>query len=165
MPRMKPDLLARFLQEPFIGVLATLRRDGRPYTVPVWWLWHEDAFWITGTYSRVWCKQLMHDPRASLCIEASAPMPGHVGVDGPAIAHERPDFDIWPVSRLLAEKYVGRGDPSRATAVDAFFTNMQTEPRLLFRLQPEVWRAIDMSVYRGKREDREYQEQVKAEEV
>lgn len=158
MPRMSQDLLERFLEEPFVGVIATLRRDGRPYTVPVWWLWHEDAFWITGTYNRVWCKQLMHDPRASLCIEAGAPMPGHVGVDGTTKAYELPDFDIWPISRLLANKYVGgRGAPERAAALEAFFANMQTEPRLLFRLEPEVWRAIDMSVYRGKRADREFQ--------
>ena len=156
---MSQELLDRFLQEPFVGVIATLRHDGRPYTVPVWWLWHEDAFWITGTYSRVWCKQLQHDPRASLCVESGAPMPGHVGIDGTVAPFELPGFDIWPISRLLAEKYVGRGDPSRADAVDRFFANVQTEPRLLFRLQPEVWRAIDMSVYQGKRADREFQEQ------
>ena len=34
MPRMKPDDVAEFLAQPHIGVLATLRRDGRPYTVP-----------------------------------------------------------------------------------------------------------------------------------
>jgi PPOX class probable F420-dependent enzyme len=158
MPRMAPDLLARFLEQPFVGVIATLRRDGRPYTVPVWWLYDDGAFWITGTYSRVWCRQLFNDPRASLCIEAGAPMPGHVGVDGVVTPHELPDFDIWPVSRRLAEKYVGRGDPANAEAVDRFFANMQTEPRLLFRLEPEVRRAIDMSVYRGKRADRDYQE-------
>jgi PPOX class probable F420-dependent enzyme len=165
MPRMSQELLDQFLQQPFVGVIATLRQDGRPYTVPIWWLWHEDAIWITGTTSRVWCKQLKHDPRASLCIEAGAPMPGHVGIDGAATAHELPDFDIWPISRLLAEKYVGRGDPSRADAVDRFFDNMRTEPRLLFRLQPEVWRAIDMSVYQGKRADREYQSQLQAEAI
>ncbi|MEX2373234.1 MAG: pyridoxamine 5'-phosphate oxidase family protein [Dehalococcoidia bacterium] len=158
MPRMSPELLEQFLEQPHVGVLATLRRDGLPYTVPVWWLWHEDAIWMTGTYSRVWCKQLFRDPRASLCIEAGAPTPGHVGFDGPVTALERPQYDIWPVSRMLAEKYVGRGDPERAAQVDAFFANMQTEPRLLFRLDPQVRRAIDMSVYRGKRADREYQE-------
>ncbi len=52
---------------------------------------------------------------------------------------------------------MGRGDPANADAVDAFFANMQTEPRMLFRLDPEVWRAIDLTVYRGKREDREFQ--------
>ena len=158
MPRMNEADREEFLRQPHVGVLATLRKDGMPYTVPVWWLWDGDAFWLTGTYSRVWCNQLLRDSRASLCIEAMQPVAGHVGVDGPATAHELPTFDIWPTSRLLAEKYVGQGDPSRAAAVDAFFANMQTEPRLLFRLEPQVWRAIDMRVYRGKRADREFQE-------
>lgn len=159
MPRMKADDLAQFLEQPIVGVIATLRRDGMPYTVPVWWLWDEQdqAFWLTGTYSRVWCKQLLHDPRASLCIESGPPMTGHVGVDGACEAFERPGFDIWPISRRLAEKYVGRNDPANAAAVDAFFANMQTEPRLLFKLTPSTTRAIDMRVYRGKRADREYQ--------
>jgi hypothetical protein len=163
VPRMKPDLLDEFLRAPIIGVLATLRRDGRPYTVPVWWLHREGSFWISGTYERVWCKQLSRDPRASLCIEAMPAviggpgLAGHVGIDGRVTRHELPDFDIWPLSRLLVEKYVGLGDPARAPAVDAFMTNMKTEHRLLFELVPEVRRAIDMRVYRGKRADREYQ--------
>ena len=151
MPLMKPDDVTEFLAQPHVGVLATLRRDGRPYTVPVWFLHHEDAFWITGTYDRVWCKQLFGDPRASLCIEASAPAAGHVGVDGTVTALELPDFDIWPISRLLVDKYVP------VAGRDAFFANMRTEHRLLFRLESEVFRAIDMRVYRGKRADREYQ--------
>lgn len=158
MPRMTDDVREQFLHQPHVGVIATLRGDGRPYTVPVWWLWKDGAFWLTGTYSRVWCAHLLRDPRASLCIEASEPLPGHVGADGAATPFELPGFDIWPISRELAEKYVGRGDPSRAPHVDAFFANMQTEPRLLFRLEPEVLRAIDMRVYRGKRADREFQE-------
>src|SRR5690606_7759380 len=144
-----------FLEQPIVGVVATLRADGRPYTVPVWWLWHDDAFWLTGTTSRVWCRQLKHDGRVSLCIEQSQPFPAHVGIDGTATACELPDCDIWPISRALAEKYVGRGDPTNDAAVDAFFANMQTEPRLLFRIEPDVWRGIDLRVYRGKRADRE----------
>lgn len=157
MPRMSPELLEQFLAQPHVGVLATLRRDGRPYTVPIWWLWHEGAIWLTGTTNRVWCKQLRHDPRASLCIEAGAPQPGHVGIDGHVTVLELPEFDIWPISRMLAEKYVGRGDPANGEAVERFYANMRTEPRILMRLDPGVWRAIDMSVYRGKRADREYQ--------
>lgn len=163
MPRMTPDVLEEFLQQPHVGVLATLRRNGMPYTVPVWWLWKDGGIWITGTYSRVWCKQLLQDPRTSLCIEATAPVSGHIEFDGRAEAFELPGFDIWPISRELAEKYVGRGDPANAEAVERFFANMQTEPRLLFRLTPEVTRAIDMRVYRGKRADREYQERKHAE--
>lgn len=159
MPRMSSEYRERFLSEPHVGVLATLRRNGLPYTVPVWWLWDGEAAWLTGTYSRVWCKQLLADPRASLCIEALGESAGHVGIDGTVTIHELPDFDIWPISRQLVDKYVGStpgGDP------DAFFANMRTEPRLLFRLLPEdrpnAVRAIDMRVYRGKRADREFQD-------
>jgi PPOX class probable F420-dependent enzyme len=155
---MKPEYLERFLQQPFIGVLATLRRDGRPYTVPVWWLLRAGTFWISGTYERAWCKQLARDPRASLCIEATGELAGHVGIDGHIVRHELPQFDVWPVSRLLVEKYVGLGDPSRVRAVDDFVANMQTEHRLLFELVPEVRRAIDMRIYRGKRSEREWRE-------
>ena len=151
MPRMKPDDLTEFLAQPHVAVLATLRRDGRPYTVPVWFLHHDDAFWLTGTYDRVWCKQLFADQRASLCIEAGGASAGHVGVDGEVTIHELPEFDIWPISRRLVDKYVG---PEHR---DAFFANMRTEHRLLFALRPDVFRAIDMRVYRGKRADREYQ--------
>ena len=153
MPRMKPTDIVEFLAQPHVGVLATLRRDGRPYTVPVWFLHHDGTFWITGTYDRVWCKQLFADGRASLCVEASAPVAGHVGVDGTVTVHEPPEFDIWPISRQLVDKYVG---PEHR---DAFFANMRTEHRLLFELAPDVFRAIDMRVYRGKRADREYQQE------
>jgi hypothetical protein len=100
----------------------------------------------------VWCKQLLADPRASLCVEAMAPLAGHVGVDGSVVVHELPDFYIWPTSRQLVDKYVA------PEGRDAFFANMQTEHRLLFELVPQVLRAIDMRVYRGKRADREFQE-------
>jgi PPOX class probable F420-dependent enzyme len=152
---MKSDDMETFLAEPHVGVLATLRRDGLPYTVPVWFLWRDDRFWISGTYERVWCRQLEADPRASLCIEAMAPLAGHVGADGHVHQRELPDFDIWPLSRALVDKYVGAS--AGPDAADAFFANMQTEHRLLFELQPQVLRAIDMRVYRGKRADRDYQ--------
>lgn len=159
MARMKPDVLEAFLQKPIVAVISTLRRDGRPYQVPVWFLWHEDALWITGTYPRVWCKHIFHDARVSLCIEATDPIARHVTVDCTATPVEPATADIWPVSRLLAEKYIG----SRGGDVEAFLANMKTEPRLLFRLQPEQWRAIDLTVYTGSRGDLAYQRRGAAE--
>ena len=154
---MSQDDQEDFLAQPHIGVIATLRGDGRPYTVPVWHLWDGTHVWISGTTSRIWCRQLMHEPRVSLCVEALQPVAGHVGIDGTAEVLTTEEFDIWPMSRRLAEKYVGRGDPANDDAVEAFFANMRTEPRLLIRITPEVWRAIDMRVYEGKRADRRHQ--------
>lgn len=157
MPRMNEADIQAFLEEPHVGVISTLRRNGLPYSVPVWWLYDNEYFWLTGTDNRVWCKQLQKDSRCSLCIEALSPLAGFVAIDGHAELLTRNEFDIWPISRQLAEKYVGRNDPANQPAVDKFFDNMRTEPRLLFRITPSVWRAIDMRIYEGKRSDRDFQ--------
>ena len=159
MPRLTGQDLENFLDEPHVGVLATLRQDGLPYTVPVWWLWHEGAFWLTGTSTRVWCRQLIADGRASLCVEALLPLPGHVGCDGPVTYLDPDEFDIWPISSMLVDKYVRRVQGDAAAA--KFLANMKTEPRILFRLDTRdtrnAIRAIDMRIYEGKRADRAHQ--------
>jgi PPOX class probable F420-dependent enzyme len=157
MGRMRGEMLEDFLKQPHIGVIATLRRDGRPYTIPVFWLWKDGGFWLTGTTTRVWCRQLMRDPRCSLCIETMEPFPAHAEVDGRAAPFTLPDFDIWPIHHELAEKYIGRGDPANAQKIEDMLAIWKTEPRLLFRITPEVWRAIELRAYRGKRADQEYQ--------
>ena len=48
VPRMNPADVTEFLLQPHIGVLASLRRDGRPDAFSVWFLHLDDAFWITG---------------------------------------------------------------------------------------------------------------------
>ena len=90
MPRMAPSVLEEFLQQPHVAVLASLRRDGRPFSVPIWRLHGDGVFWLTGTTNRLWCKQLQFDPRCSLCIEALAPVAGHVGIDGVAESYLLP---------------------------------------------------------------------------
>lgn len=178
MPRMETDRFNELLKLPQSGIIATLRRDGSPYTVPIWWLWEPDPslpgfqsgkvtypmgeVWMVGTTNRIWCKQLQKDPRASLCIEfrrseGLTTGGGHIEFDGECDALIPSEFDIWPMCRRLAEKFVGRDDPANKEAVDKFYDNMRTEPRMLFRMRPTTVRAIDMSVYRGKRADREFQ--------
>ena len=155
MARMTSEVLEQFLARPIIAVLATMRRQGRPYQIPVWYLWKDGVFWLTGTTTRVWCKHIFRDPRVSLCIEATDPVARYVAVD---CAAEPVREDIWPISTELARKYIPSLRPD-ATEQDiaAFVANMQTEPRLLFRLTPEHWRAIDLTVYRGSRGDIAYQ--------
>jgi PPOX class probable F420-dependent enzyme len=162
MARMTADVLREFLAKPHVAVVATIRRDGRPYLAPVWFLWErtgppadeypfydEGVFWLTGTYPRRWCKNLVREPRTSLCIEATDPASRYAAVDCSA---ELVEENIWPISEQIARKYVGVR--AGEAAVDAFVANMMTEPRLLFRLTPESWRCIDLTVYRGIPADR-----------
>ena len=97
MPRMKPDDVAEFLAQPHIGVLATLRRDGRPYPVPVWFLHHDEA---------------------------------------------------WPISRQRSTSTSSRSNATRSSPTCVLSTV------LLFRLTADVFRAIDMRIYRERRRPR-----------
>lgn len=160
MARMTPETLAAFLSQPIIAVLATLRRDGRPYLVPVWFLWRDDAFWLTGTTARTWCRHILRDPRVSLCIESTEPVTRYVAVDCLATPV---DDDIWPLTTALARKYLGARPGATEADVEQFVATMRREPRLLFRLTPTApparWRAIDLTVYTGARGDRAWQRQ------
>lgn len=169
MARMKAEVLREVLQRPHVSVLSSIRKDGRPYLAPIWFLWEQTGppaadypfydqgvLWITGTYNRTWCKHLLRDPRASLCIETRGdPVPGYAAVD--CIA-EPVEQDIWPISEALARKYVGSRPGATEASVRQFVANMKTEPRLLFRLTPERWRCIDLTVYAGTRADMAHQQ-------
>ncbi len=173
MARMHADTLARCLATPAIpAVLATTRKDGRGYLVPVWYLWEETGgtsatypfyrhgqFWLIGTYTRRWCKHIFADPRVSLCIQGGG-VPGYIAVDCRAEPVHPTDFDIWPIATQLARRYVGHSRDEEAA--QTFVANMRTEPRLLFRLTPENWRCIDLTVYTGTRADVAHQERMKA---
>jgi len=167
MARMTAAVLAEALTKPLLAVIATTRKAGQPYLVPVWFYWEpngrvaesypfypEGHFWLVGTYTRVWCKHLFANPRISLCIHG-ADVPGYIAADCIAEPIEPDTHDIWPIATILAEKYVGSRAGPEATA--RFVANMRTEPRLLFRLTPQSWRAIDLTVYTGSRGDIAYQ--------
>lgn len=168
MARMKAEALRELLTRAHVAVLATIRRDGQPYLAPVWFLWEQTGppaaeypfydqgvFWLTGTHTRTWCKHLFRDPRAALCIETRGdPVPGYAAVDCTA---EPVTEGIWPVSEALARKYVGGRPGASEQTVQRFVANMKTEPRLLFRLTPQRWRCIDLTVYTGTRADMAYQ--------
>ncbi|MBI2761519.1 MAG: hypothetical protein HYX51_08855 [Chloroflexi bacterium] len=87
-------------------------------------------------------------------------MPGYIAVTCQA---EPVEDDIWPISGELARKYVGSRPGATGADVEKFVANMRTEPRLLFRLNPEQWRAIDLTVYTGARGDNAWQRQQAAE--
>lgn len=49
--------------------MATVRKDGRPHLVPVWFVWHEGAFFIGMTVKSVKAQNLRRSPLVSLSLE------------------------------------------------------------------------------------------------
>lgn len=59
------------LNERVIGWLATNGRDGYPHSVPVWFVWHDDAAIIFTQPGSAKARNLRVDPRAALQLETS----------------------------------------------------------------------------------------------
>lgn len=79
------DFLAQTFPTP-LGVVATLRKDGAPHVVPVWYRWHAGAVTLWTTETRVWVRNLMRDPRVAFSVQTfEAPYPavmmrGHASI-------------------------------------------------------------------------------------
>ena len=61
-----------FLAQTFptpLGVIATLRPDGSPHIVPVWFRWDTGAVTIWTTDTRAWVRNLLRDPRVAFSVQ------------------------------------------------------------------------------------------------
>jgi PPOX class probable F420-dependent enzyme len=64
--------LEAFLAQTFptpLGVVATLRPDGSPHVVPVWFRWHAGAVTLWTTEGRAWVRNLLRDPRVAFSVQ------------------------------------------------------------------------------------------------
>jgi PPOX class probable F420-dependent enzyme len=66
--------LDTFLSQTFptqLGVIGTVRRDGSPHIVPVWFRWHDGAVTIWATETRGWVRNLQREPRVAFSVQSS----------------------------------------------------------------------------------------------
>jgi len=61
-----PPELDEFLSRPNPAVIATLRPDGSPHTVPTWYDWEDGRVLLNMDESRLRLRFLRRDPRAAL---------------------------------------------------------------------------------------------------
>jgi PPOX class probable F420-dependent enzyme len=88
------------------GKLATVRRDGRPHVMPVWFVVDDEALvFMTGART-VKGRTLRRTGRASLCVDDQQPPFSFVTVSGPVSIHEDLD-EMLPWSIRIADRYMG----------------------------------------------------------
>lgn len=135
MPRMTNAQRNAFLAERRYGILTTLRRDGMPVSLPVWYEWD-------GTTLRMFCheasgklKRLRHDARASVLVVNSPDEPENwVAFDGRITVCDEGGLEM---AERVFDRYYPHGDPRRES-LDAW-RKMKGEWRLL-ELKPKAIR-------------------------
>jgi PPOX class probable F420-dependent enzyme len=114
-----------FLENPFVGVVTTLRKDGSPHSTVVWVDVDDGIPTFNTALGRKKPANLENDPRASLLVIDPQDAYKWVAVDGKAeLTTEGAD----PHIDRLAKKYLGK---------DEYPFRREDEQRVTVRITPE----------------------------
>jgi PPOX class probable F420-dependent enzyme len=106
---MSPAELETFLAQTFptpLGVIATVRRDGSPHVVPVWFRWDTGVVKLWTTETRVWVRNLLHDPRVAFSVQTfEEPYPA-VMMRGAATVATADDAATIEEIRAITRRYI-----------------------------------------------------------
>ena len=119
------DKTRRFLEQPFVGTVTTLRPDGSPHSTIVWVDTDTDEVMFNTAAGRAKEKHLREDPRVSLLVVDPENTYKWVAVSGTAeLTTEGADDQI----DKLAKKYLD---------ADSYPWRKPEEQRLTVRIRPE----------------------------
>lgn len=113
---MSDEERQRFLSKPRYGILNTLRSDGWPIGVPVWFDWNGETVRIFTSVVSPKMKRLQRDPRASLLVvNDPKEKESWVAFDGEVSIREEGGLEL---AGELASRYWDLSDPDRRKTLD-----------------------------------------------
>jgi PPOX class probable F420-dependent enzyme len=127
--------LGEMLEQPWLAVLATYRKDGTVMLSPVWFEYDGSEFIVSLVRGHGKEKQIRDDPRVVLCIAEEETFPGRV-IEVSGIATVGPDFSAEGIFRI-AKRYVGEALARK------YVDHYEGFEWLLMRVAPQRIRALD----------------------
>ena len=127
MSDMAPEQVAEFLERPLVAVYVTLRADGSPHAIPVWYEYRDGHFLVftSSTFQRV--KNLERDSRAAITISTHDVPYMYVSAEGPvSITPE----GVAETGLSIARRYMG-------DEAEGYLTELLGEHSVVLRLTPE----------------------------
>ena len=149
MTEMSKAEVARFLmQGTFTGKLATVKKDGSPHVVPIWFVVENgkgrgkagNIILTTGDTS-VKANNIQHDDRVSICIDDQKPPFSFVTIHGTAKIYPYKQKEVLEWATKIAERYVGKKNAKTYGEVNS------GEGAVLVRIKPtKVIAEKDISI-------------------
>jgi PPOX class probable F420-dependent enzyme len=113
--KLSPEL-TRFLAEPRVAVLATVRRDGSPATTACWYDLEENGLLITMYADARRLPNIQANPRVAMTVLGEDPYQ-HVSISGRVrTMWDDPDLEVMD---RLSYRYMGEPWPERKPCVSA----------------------------------------------
>lgn len=127
MSDLTPEQMAEFLERPLVAVMVTLRADGSPHAIPIWYEYRDGAFIVFTSSTFVRVKNLRRDSRAAITISTHDEPYMYVSAEGPvSITSE----GVAETGLSIARRYMGEQG-------DQFLEEVLDEHSVLLRLTPE----------------------------
>jgi PPOX class probable F420-dependent enzyme len=104
-----PDKLSEFLDQAdpaLLGVVATLRADGGPHTVPVWYRYDGQRIHIWSHEPRAWVQNVLRDNRVAFTVPETRPPFGAVILRGRAQVRTGAAPEIVAEIHAITRRYI-----------------------------------------------------------
>ena len=127
MSDLTSEQMAEFLERPLVAVYVTLRANGSPHAIPVWYEYTDGEFIVftSSTFQRV--KNLERDSRAAITISTHDVPYMYVSAEGPvSITSE----GVAETGLSIARRYMGED-------AQQFLDDVYDEHSVVLRLTPE----------------------------
>ena len=106
MNTISPECRAFLLNGTRTGKLATVRADGRPHVVPVWFVLDGDTIIFTTEDTTAKAANMRRDARVCLCVDDETPPFAYVQIEGTAqLIEEAADLLHW--ATRIGGRYMG----------------------------------------------------------
>ena len=127
MSDLTPEQMAEFLERPLVAVMVTLRADGSPHAIPIWYEYRDGDFIVFTSDTFVRVKNLRRDSRAAITISTHDEPYMYVSAEGPvSITSE----GVAETGLSIARRYMGED-------AHQFLDDVYDEHSVLLRLTPE----------------------------
>ncbi len=117
------------LQGTRTGKLATVRKDGRPHLVPIWFVLDGDTLIFNTGESTVKSANIRRDSRVSICVDDENPPFSFIVVEGIAtLEADSKDLKLW--ATRIGGRYMG------SDKAEQFGERNSTAGELVVRITP-----------------------------
>jgi PPOX class probable F420-dependent enzyme len=101
-----PDDVTSLLEKPYLAVIASVRSDGQPVSVPTWFLLEDGRVLVNMDEGRKRLEYLRNEPRVSVTVYDPNDPVTHVSLQG-RVVELVDDPELVDIDRL-ARRYVGK---------------------------------------------------------
>lgn len=150
MPKLTQIEIDEFLAERnHLARIATVRADGAPSVVPVWFIYERGHVLITPRKHSTFLTNIRNDPRVAITIDEDTGLYRKVLVEGTArMLHEVGEDRKWDdIYRRIACRYVDEA------AADFYLSETRDQPRALIGVE---WNTAITTTWRMPKADEPY---------